>query len=412
MEEIALNTHSRITKDPNRVKLWDGKGANSRDGHLRYWQSKLEQYKIATPVDRDKITNNKVWNNNFQVPSFETTRNDAHDIYNQFVCYTDGSKITNQTGYGYTIRKYNRTIYDGHGNMGPVSTVFQAEIKAITMVCKTLHQRRNMDIIIRTDSQAAIAAIKAINITSFTVLECKTWLNKLGDKNRVTLAWIQANVGHPGNDQADTLARVGTALADQGVRHHEPASHFNRLLLEKNIEQWQKKWVADPKECKHSKKFIQNVSHCMTKFNKILKNNSDRELVGILIQCITGHCGLRYVQSPLFTILRQLRSRRSSSSSSSGAEIRTTKYLQRLQRCRRRPIHLCVNVRTARPLPHIAQTPPPQQNRTTLPTSSPIERPQRPLLPWTGGGQLALTGSPASASACCYLFPKLIKADV
>jgi hypothetical protein len=100
------------------------------------------------------------------------------------------------------------------------------------------------------------------------------------------------------------------------------------------------------------------------------------------------------------------------STGSSGAEIGTTKYLQRLQRCRRRLIHLCVNVRTARPLPHIAQTPQPQQNRTTLPTSSPIERPQRPLLPWTGGGQLALTGSPASASAHCYLFPKLIKADV
>ena len=294
MEEIALNTNSRITKDPNRVKLWDGIGANSRDGHLRYWQSKLEQYKIATPVDRDKITNTKVWKNNFLVPSFETTRNNAQDNYNQFVCYTDGSKIKNQTGYGYIIRKYNRTIYDGHGNMGPVASVFQAEIKAITMVCKTLHQRKNMDITIRTDSQAAITAIKAINITSFTVLECKKWLNKLGDKNRVTLAWIQAHVGHSGNDQADALAKAGTALADRGVRHHEPASHFNRLLLEKNIEQWQKKWVAKPDVCKHSKKFIQNVSHCMTKFNKILKNNSDRELVGILIQCITGHCGLRY----------------------------------------------------------------------------------------------------------------------
>jgi ribonuclease HI len=53
-------------------------------------------------------------------------------------------------------------------------TVFQAEIKAITMACKTLYQRNNMDITIRTDSQAAITAIRAINITSNTVLTVKS----------------------------------------------------------------------------------------------------------------------------------------------------------------------------------------------------------------------------------------------
>jgi ribonuclease HI len=63
--------------------------------------------------------------------------------------------------------------------MGPTATVFQAELKAITMACKTLNQRKNMDITIRSDSQAAIAAIKAINISSKTTLECKTWINKL-----------------------------------------------------------------------------------------------------------------------------------------------------------------------------------------------------------------------------------------
>jgi ribonuclease HI len=294
MEQLALKTHSRITQDPNRVQLWSGTGEIKRVGHLRYWQNKLDQYKMVTPTDGDKIIETKVWNTNFKVPNFETTRNDAHDTYNHFVCYTDGSKLNNQTGYRYVIRKYNRTIYDGHGNMGQATSVFQAEIKAITMACKTLHQRRNMDITIRTDSQAAIAAIRAINITSKTVLDCKRWLNKLGDKNRVTLAWIQAHAGHPGNDRADALAKAGTTLANLGVQHHEPASHFNSKLLAKSNEQWQEKWAAKPDEYKHSKEFIQNVSQCATKFNKLLNKNTDRELVGILVQCITGHCGLRY----------------------------------------------------------------------------------------------------------------------
>jgi hypothetical protein len=32
----------------------------------------------------------------------------------------------------------------------------------------------------------------------------------------------------------------------------------------------------------------------VTKLNKTLNNNTDRQLVGILVQFITGHCGLRY----------------------------------------------------------------------------------------------------------------------
>jgi hypothetical protein len=58
--------------------------------------------------------------------------------------------------------------------------------------------------------------------------------------------------------------------------------------------QWQKKWVADPAFCKQSKFFIQNVTPNMTKLNKLLNNNTDRQLIGLLIQFITGHCNLRY----------------------------------------------------------------------------------------------------------------------
>jgi ribonuclease HI len=101
------------------------------------------------------------------------------------------------------------------------------------MACKTLYQRKNMDITIRTDSQAAITAIRAINITSNTVLDCKNWLNKLGGKNRVTLAWIKVHAGHPGNDQADALAKAGTAQSGPGPWPNEPASHSNRNLLNK-----------------------------------------------------------------------------------------------------------------------------------------------------------------------------------
>jgi ribonuclease HI len=147
--------------------------------------------------------------------------------------------------------------------MGPAATVFQAEIKAITMACKTLYQRNNMDITIRTDSQAAITAIRAINITSNTVLDCKQWLNKLGGKNRVTLAWIQAHAGHPGNDQADALAKAGTAQSGPGPWPNEPASHFNRNLLIKNIRPMAAKMVSKSRYLQTLKKnYSERVTKC------------------------------------------------------------------------------------------------------------------------------------------------------
>jgi ribonuclease HI len=296
MELTAMKTHSRITQnqDPNRALPWDSKGKNKTDGHLKYWSKRLDQYGISNPSNRDKIPKTKVWTNNFTVPDFETTKNEARDKYDHFVCYTDGSRKNNKTGYGFVIKKFKRIIYEDKGNLGPSATVFQAELKAITMACITLKQRKNMDITIRSDSQAAISAVRAINISSKTVLECKTWLNKLGSRNRVTLAWLKAHAGHPGNDRADWLAKEGTTQGGSGPWPNEPASHLQNKLQEKTNDKWQQNWDANPDVCKHSKAFIQNISQNATKLNKTLVNNSDRQLVGILVQFITGHCGLRY----------------------------------------------------------------------------------------------------------------------
>jgi hypothetical protein len=134
----------------------------------------------------------------------------------------------------------------------------------------------------------------SINITSKTVLECKEWLNKLGAKNRITLSWIKAHANHPRNELADGLAKSGTTQGGIGPWPHQPASHFQNNLLTKINAHWQQKWVADPDFYKQSKFSIQNVTQNVTKLNKLLNNNTDRQFVGLLIQFITGHCNLRY----------------------------------------------------------------------------------------------------------------------
>jgi hypothetical protein len=52
LEYIAQKTHSRISTDPDpKTHVWDGKGVNKRDGHLKYWHQKLKQYGIDKPID-------------------------------------------------------------------------------------------------------------------------------------------------------------------------------------------------------------------------------------------------------------------------------------------------------------------------------------------------------------------------
>jgi hypothetical protein len=88
MEHIALKIHSRITQDPNRVHIWNSIGSNTTDGHLRHWHQKTEQYGIERQTDGNKISKTRVWISFFKVRDFESTRNDAQDKFNQFVCYT------------------------------------------------------------------------------------------------------------------------------------------------------------------------------------------------------------------------------------------------------------------------------------------------------------------------------------
>ena len=72
------------------------------------------------------------------------------------------------------------------------STVFQAEVLAISEVAKNLllDKMHNQSIVALVDSQAAIKALIKSTVTSITVLNCIRNLNQLGIQNHVSIAWI------------------------------------------------------------------------------------------------------------------------------------------------------------------------------------------------------------------------------
>jgi hypothetical protein len=180
--------------------------------------------------------------------------------------------------------------------MGPRASVFQAEVRAISTIAKTLMQCCSKTILFRSDSQAAITAISNTNTGSKTVAECRHLLNRLGAKNNVTLAWVKAHAKHTGNEQADRLAKLGACQLIGPARFHyyESSASFSYLITEKINQMWQQRWDLQPEiKYTHSKVFIQSIQATKYKFNFILKNEN-RVTVGKFAQFITGHCYLNY----------------------------------------------------------------------------------------------------------------------
>jgi hypothetical protein len=86
----------------------------STRSNLRYWEDKIKHYNIAVnEIDNDQLVKSRTWTKKFEVLDFETTRDDALDLWGTWTCYTDGSKLGNHSGYGYLINKFGRTIYEG-----------------------------------------------------------------------------------------------------------------------------------------------------------------------------------------------------------------------------------------------------------------------------------------------------------
>ena len=100
--------------------------------------------------------------------------------------------------------------------MPDTSTVFQAEIEAISHACQyalaNLKELNIKYIKILSDSQAAIKALNKPRITSQSVITTLEYMETLAiEAKHLTLAWIKAHAGTEGNEQADQAAKEGAA---------------------------------------------------------------------------------------------------------------------------------------------------------------------------------------------------------
>lgn len=154
--------------------------------------------------------------------------------------YTDGSKIEESTGFG--VFNINRSAF--HKLKNPCS-VYVAELAAIYYaLCLIESQPPDLYFIV-TDSLSAFEAIRSmkhVKHSSYFLLRIQENMSALARaKFRITLVWVPAHCSIPGNEQADSLAKVGALEGDVFERITTFNEYFS-IFRQQTLDDWQISW--------------------------------------------------------------------------------------------------------------------------------------------------------------------------
>jgi hypothetical protein len=132
------------------------------------------------------------------------------------------------------------------------------------MACEhlCLHEHNNKDIHTHVDSQAALQSLIKSQITSKTVHQTVELLRELAGRHTVTLQWVKAHVGIPGNEMADKAAKAGS----QSNRFTQMEIRNSRTELKtfikdaRNLE-WARLWAdREGKDCRQTRLFFPTLN--------------------------------------------------------------------------------------------------------------------------------------------------------
>lgn len=206
-------------------------------------------------------------------------------INNNWYCwYSDGSVRDKRAALGIHNPKLNINLGK---RISDHSTIMQAEIHGIKE-CILHCLRKNCkgeNIVILTDSQAAIKALGKNIIYSKTVASCVNELNKLGNDNRITIGLVPGHSRIRGNDMADELAVGAINHNTISINTLLPSDTFENRMKEKYKQAAKIRWNTKTDDMTHAKKYIRGFEAFKAKF-LLNRNRTDmRILTGLL----TGH---------------------------------------------------------------------------------------------------------------------------
>ena len=233
----------------------------------------------------------------FTYPSKESWLEDQFDTQKYDICaYTDGSSNELGVGAGIFIWPENEMAdYDNpnqniHIPLSNTTTVFQAEMLAISTAAHLLLHNVNKHIAILSDSLSAIQSLENPEIRTKTKLDCINNINKIAVANQLALIWVPGHSGIQGNERADELANTGAAVEYIGPSPIPPIplSFVKSKTKEWMTDQSTLKWRYAQK-FKGTKEFLDTID--MTSLHTI--RYLQKPLLTYTINTITGHGSFR-----------------------------------------------------------------------------------------------------------------------
>lgn len=281
IQEEAAKASCRMIEDINPRP-------GDRRGHLKIYEEFKTLIEMRAVTDSMKVQ--LEFEQNFDVIIPE--RREWHDgeitsDKKQIVFYTDGSKKDGRTGAGIFGPGIKAWI-----PMGEMATVFQAELMAINECARRCLRRRNLGsrtVLIASDSQAALKALRSSVIKSKLVLECRKFLNLLGKRCTLRILWVPGHEGVLGNENADQLAKKGSETSFVGP---EPFCGFNCGVFKTELGKWERR-------CKRKQYELLNIDSHSRHFLEYDKKRAQKALelnradLRLLTGILTGHCGLK-----------------------------------------------------------------------------------------------------------------------
>lgn len=215
---------------------WRGGGVETF-GHRAAWPALCRVLPMANETP-DRLVKQFSFSKTYQVdfPSRAGWESDYDRLCprDAIVCFTDGSVVEGLGGAGVFSSTLNLAISEMVG----VHSVFQAELLAIRRCASAILLLDNISnqIIICSDSKAALGALAQVEFKSKAVLDCAEELRTLALRCPVLLRWVPGHTGIEGNEAADRLAN--TAASSEGPRRLDacPTTAVIRRALNDHFE--------------------------------------------------------------------------------------------------------------------------------------------------------------------------------
>lgn len=163
---------------------------------------------------------------------------------NDYLCYTDGSKLDGKVGLAIVLIRDNITFNTQEARLPDECSVFQAELQAIKQAVDWQSElmKAGESIAICSDAKSALDVVASGSTDFYNAFLAWTQIKKLrSERKHISLCWIKAHVGHRGNEQADENAKLATVKADI-TPHRIPRSYISKMCTIELYRDWQNQW--------------------------------------------------------------------------------------------------------------------------------------------------------------------------